>query len=180
MPEAEEHVVDADDARIRILVCYDCDSIDPLPVFNGPPEYDEFLTARIEGHKTAGGTPHRGRVFTVSEKSWDNPEYRAEILRELDKARNGGETGLGARFYDVRSTFQEDAMNCWRHKHNRTENCEDYKSDKMRLVPDTKEERKDLGLETRARYLPGGTYLCMFCPYASIVMQRQRKAQGYY
>lgn len=180
MTDTEERVVDSDDARMRILVCFDCDSVDPLPLYDGPPEHDEYLTARIGNHRTPGGTPHRGRLFTVSEKSWNNPSYRAEILKEIDKARGGGDTGLGTRFYDVRSTFQEDAMTCWRVKHNRTENCEDYKSDKMRLVPDTKEERKDLGMETRARHIPGGTYLCMFCPYASIVMERQRKAQGFY
>lgn len=178
--EQEERVVDADDARMRILVCYDCDSVDPLPMWEGPPEHDEYLTARLASHKTPGGTPHRGRLLTVSEKSWARPERRAEILKKLDGARNGGDTGLGTRFYDIRSTYQEDAMSCWRNKHNRTQNCEDYKTDKMRLVPDTQAERKELGLETRAKYIPGGTYLCMFCPYHSVVMDRVRKNQGYY
>jgi hypothetical protein len=49
----------------------------------------------------------------------------------------------------------------------------------MRLVPDTRAERRDLGLETKASRRPA-TSLCVFCPYHSVVMQRARKAQGFY
>lgn len=176
----DEHVVDADDARIRLLLCYVCDSIDPLPWFDGPVEHDETLIARLKQHRTPEGHPHRGNLATVSESSWNTPDRRERIVEELSKARAGGEAGLGTKFYDVRSTFEEDAYKCWQHEHNRTTNCEDYKSDKKRLLADTREERRDLGLSVKTKDRAGGTHLCMFCPYASIVMQRQRKAQGYY
>lgn len=177
---SEERVVDNDDARIRLLICYVCNTIDPLPWFDGPPEYDYTLLARLERHKTPEGFPHVGNLATASETSWNTPERRARIIEELSKVRQGGEAGLGTTFYDVRSTFEEDAMQCWRVKHNRTTNCEDYKSDKMRLLADTREERKDLGLSVKAKDRAGGTHLCMFCPYHSVVMQRARKAQGFY
>lgn len=179
--DTEERVVDADDARIRLLLCYVCDTIEPLPWFDGPIEHDETLQARLTKHRTPEGFPHVGNLATVSETSWNTPERRERIVEELEAVRNGGEAGLGTVFYDTRNTFEEDAMDCWRRLHGRTENCEDYKSDKMRLLPDTREERKDLGLSIKQKDRPGqGTHLCMFCPYHSVVMQRARKAQGLY
>lgn len=178
--DTEERVVDAEDSKIRLLLCYVCDTIEPLPWFDGPVEYDETLLARLAKHRTPEGHPHVGNLATASEISWNTPERRARIVEELTAVRNGGEAGLGTKFYDVRSTFEEDAMTCWRVAHARTENCDDYKSDKMRMLPDTREERKDLGLSVRQKDRPGGTHLCMFCPYHSIVMSRARKAQGMY
>jgi hypothetical protein len=180
LPTPEEHVVDAEDARVRLLLCYVCNTIEPLPWFDGPNEYDETLKARLAKHRTPEGHPHVGNLATVSETSWNTPERREKIVEELSAVRNGGEAGLGTKFYDVRNTFEEDAMTCWRVKHGRTENCDDYKSDKMRLLPDTRGDRKELGMATRAVDRPGGTYLCMFCPYHSVVMQRARKKAGIY
>lgn len=173
-----ERIIDADGPRLRLLICHDCGSIEPLPAYDGPVEYDDTLNFRLAGHRTESGTPHRGSLGTVSEASWEDTEKRAQILREIAKAHAGGEVGLGTKMYAARSTFQEDAMTCWR-QHNRTQNCEDYKSDKKRLVPDTKSERKELGLSVKSSARPG-TSLCVFCPYHSVVMERARKAQGFY
>lgn len=181
LTDTEERVVDSDDARIRLLICHVCNTIDPLPWFDGPVEHDDTLKARLAQHRTPEGHPHIGNLATVSESSWNTPERRARIIEELSKARDGGEAGLGTHFYDVRSTFEEDAMRCWRIEHNRTTNCEDYKSDRKKLVPNnTREERKELGLSTKAKDRPANTWLCQFCPYQSIVMQRVRKAKGMY
>lgn len=179
MEQTEERVVDDQDARIRLLICLVCDSIEPLPWFDGPPEHDETLIARLAGHRTPEGHPHRGMLATVSEVSWKDPERQAEILKKLAEARGGGDTGLGTPFYNIRSTFEEDAMSCWRFKHGRTENCEEYKSERMRLLPDTKAERREAGLPVKAKDRPGGSYLCDFCPYKSIVQERVMKARGY-
>ena len=181
IPDAsDEHVVDADDDRIRLLLCYVCNTIEPLPWFDGPVEHDETLLARLAKHRTPEGHPHVGNLATVSETSWNTPERRERIIEELSAARNNGEAGLGTKFYDVRNTFEEDAMACWRVEHNRTENCDDYKSDRKRLLSDTREERRDLGLSTKQKDRAGGSYLCYFCPYHSVVMQRARKAKGMY
>ncbi len=175
----DERVVDDTDPRIRLLICNDCGTIEPLPPFDGPVQYDDTLNYRLAGHKTADGTPHRGAMATVSSVSWDDPEKRKKILEELNKAKNGGEVGLGSDLYNLRSTFSEDAYSCWNKEHNRTMNCEDYKSDKKRLVPDTRGDRKELGLETKSS-ARANTWLCVFCPYHSVVMERARKAEGYY
>lgn len=176
----DERVVDADGPRLRLLVCYTCNSIDALPWFDGPVEYDDTLNYRLSQHRFASGDPHIGMngLATVNESSWENPNLRRRILEDLSKLRKAGEAeGLGHANYNLRNTFKEDAQACWK-KHNRTLNCEDYKSDSKRLVPDTRGERRELGLEARASRRPG-TSLCVFCPYHSVVMQRARKAQGF-
>lgn len=180
-----ERVIDADGPRLRLLICHDCNSVDVLPWYEGPPEYDDTLNYRLASHQgprdERTGEPryyHRGTMATVAEASWDDPDKRRQILSELSKAHAGGEVGLGSKMYHARSNFKDDAIACWK-AHNRTQNCEDYKSEKKRLVPDTKGERKDLGLDTKSSRRPG-TSLCVFCPYHSVVMQRARKAQGFY
>lgn len=175
----QEHVVDDQDARMRLLLCHQCASIEPLPWFDGPPEHDETLISRLAGHRTPEGHPHRGNLCTVSEVSWKDPGRREKILSELSAARGGGDTGLGTKMYEVRDTFEEDAYKCWNARHGRTENCEDYKDDRMRLIPDTREERRELRMPTKARDRPGGSYLCDFCVYKSIVQKRVMKARGY-
>lgn len=179
-----ERVIDADGPRLRLLICHDCGSVDVLPWYDGPVERDDTLNYRLAAHQgplDSDGKPryyHRGDMATVSEKSWDDLTIRKQILDEIAKAHAGGEVGLGSKLYHARSNFKDDAMACWK-QHGRTDNCEDYKSDRKRLVPDTKGDRKELGVESRAKYRPG-TSLCVFCPYHSVVMQRARKQQGFY
>lgn len=158
--------------RIRILVCKTCESIDPLPFYDGPPEYDTTLEARVREHQFSNGDPHiAAGLFTVPEAEWNNREYQRQIIEKISEATLGGETGLGSKYYDVKSTFQEDAMTCWR-QHNKTSNCDEYKSDRKKLVPDTRGDRKELGLDPKAGPV---TYLCQFCPMESIVMQKRNR-----
>ena len=89
----------------------------------------------------------------------------------------GGEL-LDGEFFDIKNTFDDDAFTCWK-QHNRTTNCGDYRSDKKRLVAPTQELRKDIG-GGLAKKSPVSTFLCNFCPYQSIVMQRMRADQGEY
>lgn len=181
----DERVIDADGPRLRLLICHDCKSVDVLPWYDGPPQYDDTLNYRLADHQgpkdTQTGEPrwyHTGTMASVSEKSWEDESTKWRILDELSKAHAGGEVGLGSAIYHARSNFKEDAMTCWK-QHNRTQNCGDYKSDSKRLVPDTRGERKELGLDTKSSRRPG-THLCVFCPYHSVVMARARKEQGFY
>lgn len=181
----DERVIDADGPRLRLLICHDCGSIDVLPWYDGPPQYDDTLNYRLreahQGPLDEYGEPryyHHGTMATVAEKSWDDASTQKKIIDEIIKAHSGGDVGLGAKLYHARSNFKEDAMACWR-EHNRTSNCEDYKSDRKKLVPDTRGDRKELGLDVKSSRRPG-TYLCMFCPYHSVVMERVRKEQGFY
>jgi uncharacterized protein YlaI len=108
----------------------------------------------------------------IERAAWDKYSTRQDVLVKLQQIVDpGAGSGMGTPLYDAKSNFEQDAMTCWK-QHNRTQNCQDYKSQGKRLVPDTKAERRDLGLETRDRHRPTQTYLCDFCPVKSIVMQR--------
>lgn len=169
--------------RDDLLICKDCGTIEHIPFFDGPPEYNAPRIARLRNHvyDLADGTSstHEIAFTTVNALFWKtSQDFRDWIVKAINESVTTGDVGLGESNYALRSTFQADAIECWR-KHNRTSNCEDYKSDSKRLVPrDTRDERKELNMSTKARDLPG-TYLCVFCPYHSVVMQRANKAKGY-
>ncbi len=161
-----------------MLVCHTCEVIVPIPDYRGRAEYDEFLQARVAEHQYPGSNPTRGHdmdLGTVSEKSWDNPQIRPQIVAEI-MARTWHEVGgLGQALYDVQNNYKEDAMACWRFEHGRTSNCDDYMSEKKLILADSRAERKDLGLDPRQR---AKISLCQFCPVHSVVQQRKNKARG--
>ena len=168
-----EETKDSDDAKIRLLVCNICQTVTPLPYFDGPNEYDQTGQARAQDHKFGDGRFHPFIVGTVSEKSWDNPRIRPEILAKLSEELTPGEgEGFGQEFYDVKNTFSEDAMKCWRIDHNRTTDCQDYKTEPKRLIPNTQADRRAEGLPSRARDIPTNMFLCDFCPYKSVVQTK--------
>jgi hypothetical protein len=166
--------------KIRLLICQTCGSIEELPFFEGPPEHDDWLKERIIPHRTASGEPHIGSLATVEAKAWGNPSYREEITKKISKEFTlpGKGAGLGQTFYDLKSTYLEDAMACWRSFGRTTDpsHC-DYRKDNKRLYPDTKADRKDLGLSPKDR---PNTFLCDFCPVQSIVQQKKRDEAGLY
>lgn len=171
---------DSRDAKMRILICKDCKSIQPLPDYDGPADYDETLMARVAEHQHPGD-PGRSRghameLGRVSEASWNDPARRQSMLAEIGKNIGLGQgDGLGIELYDIKGNFMDDAMRCWRFKHGRTANCDDYRHDKMRLLPDSRAERKELGLDPARRPVQ---YLCQYCPMESIVQQRKNAARG--
>ena len=161
-------------SKIRLLVCHNCKTIEELPDFQGNPRDDHVLAYLIERrHTTPEGTAHIGNLFDIDEHQWRRPEVRLEVLKEI-KQMSG--KGLGDEFYEVKSTFQEDAAQCWKSKKLTRNNCDEYRSERKALVPNTKDIRKELGLGKP----PKLRYLCDFCPYTSKVMQRKRAAAGYY
>lgn len=168
---------DRADAKIRLLICKTCSTIDPLPDWDGPAEYDDTLLSRVGQHQFDGSNRgHDMDLGRVSEKSWNDPKVRPELLKEIaHNVGTGKAEGLGQTFYDVRSTYAEDAMRCWRFEHGRTSNCDDYMSSKKLLLSDTRGDRVELGLDPKAR---GRTHLCKFCPYESVVQGRKNKARG--
>lgn len=170
--------------RDTLLICGDCGTIEHIPgTFTAETmERNDLVQARLRNHLVYladGRATHAIAFTTVNAKLWaENDDFRKYITSMIVKAQKTGDVGLGDKNYDLKSTFQEDAMSCWK-RHNRTSNCEDYKSEKMKIVPDTRGERRELGLDTKASRRPG-TSLCVFCPYHSVVMERARKAQGFY
>lgn len=168
--EMYEETNDKDGTRIRILVCPVCKTIDPLPFYDGPMEYDETGQARATLHMFNDSKFHPFIVGTVSEESWNNPRIRPEIVKKVSEELTpaGEGEGLGQEAYDVKNTFAEDAMRCWRIEHNRTKDCGDWRIDRKRLIPHTQAERKAEGLPHRARDIQSNTYLCDYCVMRSV------------
>jgi hypothetical protein len=167
-----------DTDKIRLLICTGCGAIEEMPDYEGPWQQDTWLNAKLKGHMLESGERTHGEVHIgkVSQNDWIN--YGDSIIAQAanEFTAPGKGAGLGQTFYDTKSNFSADAFACWK-QHNRTTNCEDYRSDSKKLLPDTRAERRELGLDPKSR---PNTYLCDFCPYNSIVMQRQRKAKGDY
>jgi hypothetical protein len=158
---------------IRLLWCHDCRTVDQIPDFDGPPEYDHYLEYRVQQHQFPNGEPHRGILGRC-----DDSEVAIQAALDQMAARisPGEGEGLGQVLYDLRDTYKTEAMQCWK-RHGRTENCGDYRSDRMRLYADTKADRKAERLPTSRDERPNA-WLCDFCVVHSLVQQRQRKAKG--
>lgn len=162
--------------KVRLLICGHCNSIQEIPWCGtdkncGHRACVEPLEFRVAEHQFSNGAPHAPATLAdIEQKLWDDPEVRANFLSDIPALTGwpGGGEGLGQTLYDVKATFEDDAFKCWE-AHARTKDCADYHSDRKRLVPDTRAERKDLGLGKA----PTVTYLCDYCPYKSI---RQTKA----
>lgn len=155
------------DTQIRLLACKQCKTIEELPDYEGRPDNDHLLAYALKRHRT-NDVAHIGALFKVPEKDWDNDKAKKSITLQVAAKLEGGETGLGSDFYNLKNNFQEDAIACFE-RHLRNPACSDYKSDSKRLTPDTAAERKEAGLS--AYRSAKDRYLCEFCPVQSLVEQ---------
>lgn len=153
--------------KLRILQCHVCKSLEQLPDYQGPPENDVLLATLAERHKFPSGEPHRGNLMDVEEAQWNSPSTRQAIIDQIHS--RSGYTGFEPEFYAVRNTFMEDAATCWK-QHNRDPACGDYRSDKKKIYPDTRGDRKELGLSVKD--IPN-RWLCDFCVVDTLVKAAQ-------
>lgn len=171
---------DEDGPQIRLLYCRDCGSIEELPDFDGPPQYDHLLELSLERHRTPSGQEHIGSLFKVDVRIWAQWEARKAIIEQI---RGGISKGLGEideSYYDTRSTFHEDAMKCYQ-KHLRPKGqCPDYMSSSKALLPNTKADRKELGLTPVDKVGGPKTFLCQFCPVYAYNQTKAREQAGLY
>ena len=170
---------------LRILVCHTCKAMVPIPDVPGRGD-DELLMARVMEHQfppvhvgnDIQSRPHEMILCRLPESLWNNTSLRPQVVKEIQAHVGGAGDGEGlGELYDVKNNFMEDAMACWRFKHGRTSNCEDYMSDKMKLLADTRADRRELGLDPKTR---ASQKLCSYCPVHSVVSQRRNKAKGFY
>jgi hypothetical protein len=165
---------------MRLLYCLVCASIDELPLFDGDPDNDHLLQIAIEPHRFPSGEAHKGHLFRIPVLTWENPTARKQIIEQI---KGGGSKGLDEfdpEFYATRNTFQDDALKCYSAHLRPTDGCPDYKSSAKRLLPNTKSERKELGLVDPSKAPGPKNYLCQFCPIESVVMQKKRALRGDY
>ena len=163
VPILGEEQKKSDQPQIRLLYCHDCGTIEELPDFDGPPQYDHLLEISVDRHKTPSGQEHIGSLFKVDIGVWAQTEARKKIIEQI---RGGVSKGLGEideSYYDTRSTFHEDAMKCYRQHQRPKGQCPDYMSDSKILLPNTKQDRKDLGLTPVEKTGGPKTKLCQFC-----------------
>ena len=97
----------------------------------------------------------------------------------------GGSAGLDAldpdkAFYDTKSTFMEDAMNCYKAHLQPKVGCPDYGAPQKRLLPNSAKERAELNLPKPEHADGPKIFLCNFCPMHSVVTTNKRMAQGMY
>lgn len=165
--------------KIRLLVCEDCHTIEEVPDFDGPSQYDQLLTYKVAQHQfdNTGRHGHKLDLGRVSVKAW--MEGRKEVIDRIHQEHGHADPGLGEEFYNLKSTFKEDAFTCWSVGHNRTKDCGDYRSDSKALLADTKAERKAEGMATDWSSRPKH-WLCDYCPYESLVQQKRNKQNKLY
>lgn len=163
---------------VRLLICHDCSSVDEIPDFDGPAEYDYLLENRVAQHTFPDGSGHVGIMGRAKLADWENPSTREGILKQMIQqfGKPGTGVGLGVEFYNVKQNYKDEAFTCWR-QHNRTVDCGDWRSDAKRILPDTRAERKSAGLDTKSR---PNIWLCDFCPYNTIVQQKSNEKKGLY
>lgn len=148
-------------------------SVDQIPDFSGPVEYDHLLKYRVDQHQFAEGYPHRGLLARCEDKK---EVIRAAMDEMANTVEPGKGSGLGQQMYDLRDNYQVEAMQCWK-RHSRTTDCADYRSDPKRLWIDTRAERKAEGLSVNRDERPN-IWLCDHCPVHSLVQQKKNIAAG--
>jgi hypothetical protein len=174
-PEIIQEEMRPTNSYVRLLFCHTCRSVDSLPDYSGPAEYDHYLNYRTQQHQSEGH-PHRGLMCRVQDDI-DVINATIDELEETVKAALPGTgPGLGQVMYDLRDNFQAEAMQCWK-RHGRTTDCDEYRSDAKRLWLDTKADRRAENMPTNKDDRPN-VWLCDHCPMHSIVEQKKNKAKG--
>lgn len=158
-------------AKIRLLRCDTCKTLEELPDFDGPAEYDVHLNYLLSQHRTPEGHPHVGRLIDVPQKAWDMPNLRQALISQISAGISPGLDAFGD-FYSVKDTFKEDALTCYAQHLRPKDFCPDFNSPSKRLLPDTKADRKEAGLPQHGMPV---IHLCSFCPMRSIM---EKKARG--
>lgn len=174
------NLVPLDDSgpQIRLLYCSVCKTIEELPPFEGRPENDVLLEISVQRHET-NGLRHTGHLFNVALKLWSSPRVREQIIKQI----KGGSEGLNEfdpTYYASKSTFGEDALKCYSLHLRPKGACPDWRDERKRLVPDTRAERRDLGMPTLKETGGPKVYLCDFCPVKSFYMTKNNEQKGLY
>lgn len=170
--------------QLRLLQCFTCRTMEELPDF--PPEANpnDDVTLHYIDRKHGGETqqPHHRTLLRVEKRVWEDRKARRQIVEQAWTA----EKGFKPSYYDIKSTLQEDAVNCHR-AHQRQVPCIDWRDSSKRLTPPTQRDREKLARELprsfggdRERIAKGAPtqFLCDYCPVAVAVEHAKRKARG--
>lgn len=160
-------------AKIRLLHCHDCGTLEELPWYEGPADRDFALEYLLLQHETEGHR-HVGKLYDVEQRVWELENLRNTIIEQI---KGRGSTGLAAfdpEFYNTRDTLREDAAKCYQIHLRPKESCVDWRSDRKVLVPDTKADRKDVGLSMEGA---PRQFLCDFCVVRSYYERKHNESR---
>ena len=167
--------------KVLLLACYDCKSVEEIPYdtrfpFGTKPGHDQnqnpFLHQMVARHPN-----HRGMLADADLVVWQHPDGKRQISEQFQKGGSPGLDVFGTNFYETKDNFSADAMKCYA-AHNRPQGqCDDYKSSKKELKPDTAKDRAEAGLD--ASKMPR-MHLCDFCPVKSYNMKKHNESKGLY
>ena len=157
---------------IRVLYCAVCQTMETLPLYDGPVEGDTLLEVLVSRHQFESGEPHKGHLFRVPQLEWEREAVRKEIIKQIKGGGSKGIDEFDESFYATKDTFKEDAAVCY-NKHLRPKDgCHDFMSDKMILLPDTKAERRVAGLPSPSKAPGPKRHLCDFCVVGTQVQSK--------
>lgn len=164
---------------MRLLHCNVCNTFEELPAFFGKPENDHLLQISLEKHKFPSGQEHVGRLYVFPQQYWDR--FKKDLIEQIrDRSGAKGLAAADPEYYDTQNTFRDDAMKCFQQHHRPADGCSDYQSPSKRLLPNTKVDRKELGLPSPLQAPGPKVFLCQFCPVHSAVTTRKRALLGMY
>lgn len=170
---------DPNQPHVRILACHVCQTVEEIPDYNGPVEYDQLLDYKCNLHKFDSGNPHKGLLVRVPTKNWQSTDFKNAFISEIENMVGAGYgDGVPGLQYELKNNFKQDAMACWR-QHRNPDDCGDYQAKNKALYADTKAERKDAGLDTSLSARPKH-FLCDYCPVQSVIDQKKRAAAHMY
>jgi hypothetical protein len=178
----------------RLLVCRECQTIEELPLYDGPKELeaqDPILDNVVRRHVQRHGdiNPEGAALLVASEDLCNCGEKTTVDLKGTVQGRRPNRlgrhtfweghrddilsglkerwTGFHPEYYAQVETFREDSMRCWNlHRRPKGTDCIDWRDDGRRLTP--------------ANWKGREVYLCDFCPVASTVTTAIRYKAGMY
>jgi hypothetical protein len=178
----------------RLLVCRECQTIEILPLYDGPPQLeaqDPILDNVVRRHVQKHGDLNlEGAALLVASEDPCNCDEKTMVdvtgTVRASRSRVRGRhtfweghkddilkglkerwTGFHPEFYATKDTYAEDALRCYNlHRRPQGTDCIDWLDDRKRLTPENWKGRE--------------VYLCHFCPVASTVVTAQRLARGMY
>lgn len=163
---------------MRLLLCRKCRTLEELPDYDGPPEYDRTLEHLVQEHNKKGFEEHQGNVATlmkVEDRDWEH--NREAILQRMRGTSSDG--GFGEPWIkEAHNTYREDALRCFSNHGRPKEGCIDYWSDTKRIGRPTPEGRAVV----KNLYKLGerDPHLCQWCPVHTYVQTQVNWKKGLY
>lgn len=162
---------------MRLLLCRPCATLEELPDYEGPPEYDRLLNELVQRHRQIDPVVHDGErvanLMHVEDRDWE--QNRGAILdRMRSKDQGFGEPWI----HEAHNTYKEDALACFSRHGRPKEGCIDYWDSSKRIGRPTPEGRAVL--RTLHKLGDKDPHICAWCPVHTYVTTEKQWRAGLY